>query len=178
MINTKQIKIGFTGTHGTGKTTACHKLIHSLKVMGYDVDYITESARSCPFPINEQSTQKSQLWILSDMLKKEVEAKAPIVICDRTLIDVYAYTYRVNKDIAELLAPFINSYSKTYDIIFYMKPVKEYLVADGTRSVNKLFQKEIKDIIDKYISDWNIPVKYLTTDEERLDVVKESLDEQ
>jgi tRNA uridine 5-carbamoylmethylation protein Kti12 len=94
-------KFSFTGSHGTGKTTAAYDLATALKKEGYDVNIITEAARSHPkhLPINENATIETQEWIFAEMLKRELEANAQIAICDRTLLDVFAYTYRVDNTI-------------------------------------------------------------------------------
>ena len=163
-------KVGFTGTHGTGKTTAAYALATELKKMGYDVDIITEAARSHPahLPINENTTTASQKWIFAEMLRRELESNAQISIGDRTLLDVFAYTYRIDNAVAMSMLPFIKEHLKTYDIIFYMEPQKGYLKKDGVRSINRQFQKEIKGIIDMMMMTMERDFSYAKTTEERL----------
>lgn len=55
------MKIALIGTHGTGKTTLAYDIISKLKKKGIDADFLGEVARICPFPINEQTTKKSQI---------------------------------------------------------------------------------------------------------------------
>jgi GTPase SAR1 family protein len=139
----KQIKIGFCGTHGSGKTTSLYTLASYLKQYHYDVDVVSEVARRCPYPINELSTIKTQLYIFSKMIENELMPNSNIILCDRTLLDVYAYTVRVDKRIADSLLPFIIQYIKTYDLIFYLSP-KDYDINDGLRSTNQIFRNEIE----------------------------------
>lgn len=144
----KQIKIGICGTHGSGKTTAIFNLASYLKQYHFDVDIISEVARRCPYQINENADIRTQLYIFSKMLENEIMPNSEILICDRTLLDVYVYTSRVNKKIADSLLPFILEYIKTYDLIFYLSP-KDYDINDGLRSTNIEFRKEINKIFEQ-----------------------------
>jgi nicotinamide riboside kinase len=157
VIRLKKFKIGFCGTHGTGKTTQAYQLATDLKKGGYDASVVTEIARNCPYTINEKVTTQGQLWIFSEMLNKEVMSKSQITICDRTLLDVYAYTKRVDEKIANSLLPFIREWYKTYDIVFLLEPNKKYKLKDGIRSTNLKFQKEIAEIIEKTIEKYKLP---------------------
>jgi predicted ATPase len=173
--------IGFTGTHGTGKTTAVFELATALKKEGYDVSIKSNVARRCPLPINEKSTVRSQLWILATMMKEEIESTSQITISDRTLLDVLAYTKRLDKIVSETLQNFIRGYIKmTYDVVFYLSPMgePEYLVDDGRRSTNRTFQHHIDVIIYDYIHKMNLDVKRMTTTEERLEFIKEQIEEE
>lgn len=165
-------KIGFTGTHGTGKTTACLELVTQLKKLGVDANIVTNTARSCPLDINESATTDAQLWIMGTMMKKELESKSNVVVCDRTLLDVLAYTQRVNPVMAEKMEPFIKEYLKGYSIIFYMRPKEGYLREDGRRSINLKFQQDIKEVIDYLIIKLDVKVRYTDC---KLSVVKDLL---
>lgn len=159
----KKLKIGFIGAQGTGKTTAAYDLVASLKKLGYNATVEDEVARKCPLDINEEATDEAQLWILGKTLCTEMEQEqqkaSNILVCDRTLLDQHCYLYRRNPVLAKQLDEFVKNYVlNRYDIIFYMSPKKSYLIDDGVRSVNKDFQQQIKDIMESYIDDWNIPV--------------------
>jgi len=151
-----QIKIGFCGTHGSGKTTALLSLASFLKKEHIDVDVISEVARRCPYPINENADLRTQIYIFAKMLENEVMPNSQILLCDRTLLDVFVYTYRVDKELAQSLLPFIMKWVKTYDIIFFLTP-KDYDINDGLRSTNEEFRKEINDIFNDLISKHNKP---------------------
>ena len=158
-----KIRIAFLGSHGTGKTTAVLDLATRLKKAGCDVEVVNEVARASPFPINEGTTMRSQLWIFANMLSKEIMADAEITIYDRTLLDVFEYTFRIAPDDAELLRPFIQEWMKTYDLLFYMEPRRGYLKKDGKRSTDKKFQKVIKDMMETDIEAMQLPVVRLKT---------------
>jgi len=152
------IKIGFIGTQGTGKTTMCYDLAACLKKMGHNAKVMNEVARNCPLPINEEADIRSQLWIIGTTLAEEVGSKCNLLICDRTLLDSLVYTSRIDKTTAKLLEPFVEEYMKSYDIIFYMRPNKGYLLEDGERSTNIEFQKDIQKLMERYIDKLDIPI--------------------
>jgi len=167
----KSIKVGFLGTHGTGKTTAVFDLAAALKKQNKNVHTIMNIARSCPLEINEKATINSQFWIFGELLRKEQESRNEIIICDRTLLDVFAYLRRISKYVADDIRPFVKNYMCTYSVIFYMHPIEGYLKDDGKRSVNKEFQKEIKDIIDTELEIMEIDVVENSDGDERISTV-------
>ena len=85
--------IAFSGTHGTGKTTAAYAMAKKLQVQGHTVGLVQEQARYCPYPVNREMTEKSQMWIFTAHLQAELNAlkRYPVVVCDRTIIDPIAY---------------------------------------------------------------------------------------
>jgi len=154
------MKIGFVGSQGCGKTTSAYKLAAELKRMGNDVYVLSEVARSCPFKLNEQATQKTQMWIFGKQLTREQSSKGDILISDRTLMDSFCYGIRACPEFFKPLTPFMKEYLKTYDYIFYLEPNDNYLLDDGIRSTNKDFRNEIDKIISKYLVE--LDVKHIT----------------
>ena len=152
------MKIAFIGTHGTGKTNLVYQLAYSLKKAGSKVDVLTEVVRDSPFPINEETTLESQKWILFTQYIREIEKekKCKHLICDRSLIDNYAYY--VNKfGRAKELEPFILDHMQTYNYLFKVPINKKYLIKGGVRSLDETFQKEIDNEVDKLLSKFHIP---------------------
>jgi thymidylate kinase len=88
-----RMKVAFIGTHGVGKTTLCFDLAAQLKRLDLGVELVKEVARRCPLPINEETTADAQAWILHTQIAEEVAAAAryEVVICDRSVLDNYAY---------------------------------------------------------------------------------------
>lgn len=157
------MKIGFVGSQGCGKTTTAYELAAGLKKMKNDVYILSEVARSCPFELNEQATQKTQLWIFGKQLTREQSSKGDILISDRTLMDSFCYGIRACPDLFEPLTPFVKEYIKTYDFIFYLEPNDNYLVEDGVRSTNKEFRDEIDSIISKYLKKLDVDYVKVTS---------------
>ena len=150
-------KIAFIGTHGTGKTTLAHQLVAELKKRGIDAGYLGEIVRNCPFPINEQTTKKSQIWIILSQIIKELEEedKNDMLICDRSALDGYVYYVRKFGRSA-ILEPLIREHMKTYDKIIKVPIKKEFLQKDKFRSINQEFQKEIDILTNKLLKNFKI----------------------
>lgn len=166
----RKIKIGFIGTHGVGKTTTCYDTVASLKKMGYDACISNETARMCPFPINRKSTLASSLWIFAQQLKQELEINTDILICDRTGLDAMVYS-NINKiEKFKYLSPFIKEHMKTYDLLFYLKPLKNYVIEDGIRDTNKEYRLRVDKKFDYYIRVYGLQV--ITTDKPVYDILK------
>src|ERR1700712_2452954 len=93
MLRTPRFKVAFIGSHGVGKTTLCYGLAARLKARDLAVEVVHEVARRCPLPINEETSVAAQEWILHTQIAEELVAQAryPVVICDRSLLDNYVY---------------------------------------------------------------------------------------
>ncbi len=151
-------KIAFVGTHGVGKTTLCFDLASQLKRLDVAVDIVKEVARRCPLPINEATTLDAQAWILHTQIAEELAAVASYdtVICDRSVLDNYAYLVaRVGRrpELDPLVASWIRSYSALFKV-----PVTAAPTFDGKRAVSRTFQVEIDETIDRLIADFDVPV--------------------
>ena len=156
-----RLKVAFVGTHGVGKTTLCFDLAAQLKRLDLGVDIVKEVARRCPLPINERTTYDAQAWILHTQIAEEIEASAmyEIVICDRSVLDNYAYLVaRVGRRAElELL---VADWLRGYDALFKV-PVLTAPTFDGQRAVSPSFQREIDAIIDQLIVAFAAPVQAL-----------------
>ncbi len=152
------IKIGFIGSQGSGKTTKAYEFATVLKKAGHDVSVITEVARSCPLPINERTTKASQLWIMGKQMTREQSIKSNIIITDRTILDSFCYSSRIDIEFFKHFEQMIKKYMETYDIVFYLPPNDNYLVDDGTRSIDKQFRNEIDCIMNNYIDKLSIKI--------------------
>lgn len=143
------MKIAYTGAHGTGKTSSVYRRAAKEKLKSSkNIVVLTEIARQCPFPINEESTIDSQLWMFSTQLKKELDLSLcyDYIICDRSLVDYCAYAYFVDKKLYTGMFHICNTFVHTYDKI-YFNSVKynQYLIDDGIRSIDFDFQQRIED---------------------------------
>lgn len=134
------MKIGITGTHGTGKSTLAYKLANRLKrrFPNKSIYILQEIARECPFPINKKGTLDSQVWLLTTQLVRELElslCQYDIVITDRCIVDPLAYAITLGIDVANTgLIYLVKTYLKTYDYI-YLNTFEDnnYSVDDGVR---------------------------------------------
>jgi len=146
-----RLKIAFVGSHGVGKTTLCFDLASQLKRLDIAVELVKEVARRCPLPINEQTTPDAQAWILHTQIAEEVAAAAmyEAVVCDRSVLDNYAYLVARIGRRPELDA-LVDSWISTYDALFKV-PILGAPSFDGMRAVSPTFQMEIDAKIDELL---------------------------
>ncbi|MBU8871122.1 MAG: ATP-binding protein [Gemmatimonadales bacterium] len=150
------MKIAFIGTHGVGKTTLCFELAAALKRLDLSVDLVKEVARSCPLPINRETTDAAQNWILHTQVAQEIELTAAFdaIVCDRAVIDNYAYMVQAAGRRPEI-EPFIKYWMKTYDLLVKV-PVIAPPAFDGTRDTSVDFQKTIDLLLDQLLAEFDI----------------------
>lgn len=157
----RRLKLAFVGTHGVGKTTLCFDLASQLKRLDLGVEIVKEVARRCPLPINEDTTLDAQAWILHTQIAEELEASAryEAVICDRSVLDNYAYLVaRVGRrhDLDQLVESWILGYTALFKV-----PVLSAPSFDGMRAVSRSFQVEIDSAIDRLLSEFDVPITQL-----------------
>jgi nicotinamide riboside kinase len=160
-LGRRRLKVAFVGSHGVGKTTLCFDLASQLKRLDLGVDIVKEVARRCPLPINEDTTYDAQAWILHTQISEEIAAVASyeVVICDRSVLDNYAYLVaRVGR--RPELDPLVRDWVRGYDALFKV-PIVTAPAFDGKRAVSPAFQLEIDSIIDGLIDGFGIPVHTL-----------------
>ena len=140
-----RFKIAFIGTHGVGKTTACYGLAARLKARDISLDVVHEVARRCPLPINEETGVASESWILHTQIGEELIAQAryPLVICDRSILDNYIYMLLAAGK-QEGLEPLIDYWMTTYDLLVHV-PIVEDPRADGVRATDPAFQMAVEN---------------------------------
>lgn len=154
----RRLKLAFLGTHGVGKTTLCYDLAAHLKRLDLNIDLVKEVARRCPLPINEETTLDAQSWILHTQVAEEIAALAmyEVVICDRSVLDNYAYLVaRVGR--RPELDQLVGEWIKSYDALFKV-PVIQAPAFDGKRAVSRQFQLEIDSTIDELVREFDVRV--------------------
>lgn len=154
----RRLKLAFVGTHGVGKTTLCFDLAAHLKRLDLAVDLVKEVARRCPLPINEETTLDAQAWILHTQVAEEIAAMAlyEVVVCDRSVLDNYAYLVaRVGR--RPELDQLVREWIRGYDALFKV-PVMQAPTFDGKRAVSRAFQLEIDRTIDELVAAFGVPV--------------------
>ncbi len=150
------MKIAFIGTHGVGKTTLCFELAAALKRLDLSVDLVKEVARGCPLPINRETTMDAQNWILHTQVAREIELDAgfDVIVCDRAVLDNYAYMVHAEGRRPEL-EPFIRHWLNSYDLLVKV-PVITAPSFDGTRDTSVDFQLGIDQLIDQLLADFSL----------------------
>jgi nicotinamide riboside kinase len=138
-----------TGAQGTGKTSLMNALsVPMLKLQGITRKTISENK----LDINRDSNNRSQKAIF-DAYEHELSSHSNY-IAERSLIDVYAYTLhqvkegKCSKEIAQDQYQRLRKYIECNpNAIYFYLPVEFELEDDGTRSLDKEFQKEIDNSI-------------------------------
>ena len=151
-------KVALIGTHGVRKSTYCHGLIHYLKQRKVNAEMLGEVARSSPFPINEETTENSQRWILYNQLTKELEYELQnpeILVCDRSILDNYSYLVEAfgKKYDLDLL---VNNHINTYDAVIRVPLKNGEIDDDGVRSTNLEFQKKIDFRVFRLLEEFKV----------------------
>ncbi|MBI5148259.1 AAA family ATPase, partial [Candidatus Pacearchaeota archaeon] len=157
--------------HCTGKTTVAYELVAELRKKGKNSTLLEEVARDCPLPVNENTTEDAQKWILFTQLANEIKLayKYPLLICDRSVLDGYAYYFnKFGENFA--LETIVKDHLKTYSFLFKM-PITGSLVPDGFRSINAKFQKDIDEKIDYLLGKFNQAYFDYTSVEDILDKI-------
>lgn len=176
------MKIIFTGAQGTGKTSVMDALPESLhKIKGVTRKVITEKNLT----INEYSDNCSQKHIF-DAYEHELTVNDNY-IAERGLIDVLAYSIsrmkanRCSQTLIETQLEHLYKFtSKNTDAIYVYFPIEFDIADDGTRSLDKEFQKEIDEIIHNILVDLKLRygIKYITVSgsvEERVKQIEKLL---
>lgn len=146
------MKIAIIGSHGCGKTALAFSLCTELQKRGHRVELVVEMARRSPFPINEATSEDGQLWILHQHIVAELEASvhASTVVCDRAVLDNYAY-YCHKFGRRPHLDALISQWIGTYTLLVKVPIVGEWLINDGVRSVDRQFQADIDTLVEQLI---------------------------
>jgi hypothetical protein len=147
--------IGFTGTHGTGKTTAALHRARCIKSNQPEirVGILLEVASECPWPINKSSTEDSQLWIFTRQVERELSMlrRYDLVVCDRTPADAIAYTWCLGYHALALAMMRIAEQHilKNYQqIIFRRSATNPYHAANGLRDEDPKFRWAVEVELD------------------------------
>ena len=149
------------GSHGVGKTTLCFDVAARLKRLDLGVDLVKEVARSCPLPINKDTTLEAQSWILHTQIAEELAAASryEVVVCDRSALDNYAYlVHQVGRrpEYDSLIREWMGSYQALFKV-----PILNPPSFDGTRDTSGTFQLEIDRLIDQLLEELRVPYNRL-----------------
>jgi len=150
------VKVAFIGSHGTGKTTLAFELAAHLKKLDRTVELVKEVARRSPTPLNRETTSAGQRWILHTQIADEIEADIghDAVVCDRAVIDNYAYyVHAFGRD--ETLDVIMRDWVPTYDLLVRV-PIVVAPRFDGVRDTSRTFQSEIDALITELMETFDV----------------------
>lgn len=181
------MKIGFTGSQGSGKTTLAKAMMNDPWFKSNDWKFAGSSVRAMHdkgFAINKDADPLSQLVSTVSRITTEYTAEQGVdnLVVDRTPLDSLAYTtYQYNnvwtdfnsKHYWQISYDLVSKHMSEYDFVFYFPPYwapKD----DGVRSADVEYQLEIDKLIDNYLDDMGIAsfmIKNVSTDK-RLKYIK------
>ena len=147
------MRVALIGSHNTGKTTVFEMLKQNKDLAHYYfAPEPTHEIVDCDFKINAESTDCSQLAMLSNYMENMLPQNS---IQDRCILDNYVYALYLNRkriisnNVVKFIWKKVLNHVKEYDYFFYF-PIKFPLQDNNFRSVNKEFQEEI-DKIFRYV---------------------------
>ncbi|MBD3160644.1 MAG: AAA family ATPase [Candidatus Eisenbacteria bacterium] len=156
-------KVAFVGSHGVGKTTLCFELAARLKRRDLRVDLVKEVARSCPLPLNQATTLDAQAWILHKQIADEIAVAVnhDVIICDRSVLDNYAYMVQKFGRI-KVFDAVVSSWITTYDLLVKV-PILHAPSFDGIRDTRSDYQNEIDRRIESLLKEFRAECVRLPT---------------
>lgn len=178
------MKIALTGTHGVGKTSLLDQLSSdtalNVRITPEVPRIITSSLSDNEFFRRGNNTLLKQCMILYGQVVMENSEKHTLTICDRTVLDHWAYTRCLfENEFPEYLETIFHdlttAHIKTYDQIFYI-PIEFEVEDDGTREGDLKFQREIDSEILRLLKEYSVPyIKITGQIENRLNQIKSKL---
>jgi len=153
------IKVSVSGTLSTGKTEFVEALAKELTDRGVRVAVAREAARQCPFPLDKDETLPAALWLAARIITNELDAAAGappphVVLCDRSIIDVYAYMDLVCAQHADpeglrnIVTEVARRWSATYAVAFLsLRDPNVSIQVDGLRPADVDFQQAVESAI-------------------------------
>lgn len=177
------IKVGIIGTHGTGKTGVCHRLVSMLIEKSVNAEHLGEIARKAKqkgFVLNENTTPNSQRWILYNQITEEIEVEelrpdVEVLITDRASIDNYLYFVR-RFDYDRVLDYVVNEHVRTYDLLMKLPLNPAYLKGDGIRATNDGFQSEMDGLIRSELIRRQVPYHEFTGIDSAVEMILKMLE--
>lgn len=177
--------IGIAGTHSTGKTTYFNELIKRAEDMGIKAVRVGDFATDCRnsgLPILENHTFESTLWIISSVIKSEIEAgiNADLVLVDRPVVDAIGYLNaaleiqgrEITLDEREYLESLVKFHSKRYDLILQTELDETIELGEG-RPENMKFRKLAAVNISAAFSD--LKIQYIPAQSEAAKTAEEHI---
>jgi hypothetical protein len=161
-------KYAIIGTHNIGKTTLCHDVVSRLSRKGIRASFAAEASRTSRRLSAGIRGIDTQLDLFANTLANELEAsrQSDLVICDRSLIDVLAYTDELGDPrtsyerlLMDAMKIFANNYVLSYRLLF--KPSWIFPVSnseDPLRIGGEQFQRKIDERIEYHIKRVSAPV--------------------
>lgn len=176
------VRVAITGTHNSGKTTLCHQIVGLLMKQGVKASYAPEPSRTSRYLAEGRRDFATQLDILVMTVANELEAarSSDIAICDRTPIDVLAYTEALGapstptqQAFSDTIRALTDNYSPSYQSIFKVGWAFDMEASnDPLRIGDNRFQDYIDQRIIYHLDRLHLPVIALESPDSAADMVE------
>jgi len=157
-------RYAISGRDHTGKSTICHAVTARLRAQGVDADMVDEqSRRSVALAEGRRgvSTQMD-LFARTVVVELEVARSSAVVVCDRSLVDILAYTDLLPPDsdpsdptdaaMRRAMDAFADHYLATYAAIFLPAWTLETVEEDPLRAPVRHLQDELAAHIERRLA--------------------------
>lgn len=146
--------IAHTGSQGTGKSYATYNKVLEMK-RRYPERSVYALADIEAFrrrELNERMTEESQALLFAKKIEMDLEAMAAhdIIVTDRTLVDIVAYTFVAGfHSLATGMLPYAEYHVQYYDEIIFKKiEFNPHWHNDGIREhKDKQFRQNVEDTL-------------------------------
>jgi hypothetical protein len=172
-----------SGRDHTGKTTICHAVTARLRAQGVDADMVDEqSRRSVALAEGQRGiTTQLDLFARTVVVELEVARSSEVVVCDRSLVDILAYTDLLEADgdtedladaaMRQAMDAFAEHFLATYAAIFVPSWRLEAVDDDPLRAPVRHRQDELAAHIDRRLAPYAARVVRLDDQETAVDAI-------
>jgi predicted ATPase len=173
-------RYAISGRDHTGKSTICHAVTARLRAQGVDADMVDEqSRRSVALAEGRRgvSTQMD-LFARTVVVELEVARSSSVVVCDRSLVDILAYTDLLPPDsdpsdlaMRRAMDAFADHYLATYAAIFLPAWTLETVEDDPLRAPVRHLQDDLATHIERRLAPYADRVVRLASQATAVDAV-------
>jgi hypothetical protein len=176
-------RYAISGRDHTGKSTICHAVTARLRAQGVDADMVDEqSRRSVALAEGRRgvSTQMD-LFARTVVVELEVARSSAVVVCDRSLVDILAYTDLLPPDsdqsdpsdaaMRRAMDAFAEHYLGTYAAIFLPDWTLDTVEDDPLRAPVRHLQDDLAAHIERRLAPYADLVVRLDTQATAADAV-------
>ena len=176
-------RYAISGRDHTGKTTICHAVVAGLRSQGVDADMVDEqSRRSVALAEGRRGVStKMDLFARTVVVELEVARSSAVVVCDRSLVDILAYTDLLPPDsdpsdpsdaaMRRAMDAFAEHYLATYAAIFLPAWTLETVEDDPLRAPVRHLQHDLAAHIERRLAPYADLVVVLDTQATAADAV-------
>ena len=143
--------ISFSGSQGTGKSTSALRKNIDLNMCYPEktIHLLQNLELKCPYEINQGASEYAQQWLFSNQMNQEMDNLAyfDIVVTDRTVVDVIAYTYALGfQSLAADMLACAQSHMYVYKKIYFKKIANNNFNFDnGIRDTDLKFRSDVEE---------------------------------